>query len=103
MVGRLKVAVLVDTFEQRELRDPDVLMRSLADRGRAECRTDRAQDVTGVGVLVGHAKDDVTDFGVVDGRDGRTLGLVEELGQRESSPSAVMRNHASPFAPRPLA
>jgi len=33
MVGRLKVAVLVDTFEQRELRDPDVLMRSLADRG----------------------------------------------------------------------
>jgi len=37
------------------------------------------------------------------GRDGRLSVSLRNLASGESSPSAVMRNHASPFAPRPLA
>ena len=82
----MRVAVLVHALEERELGDPDVLVRSLADRRRTQRRADRAEHVTGLGVLVGHAEDEVADLGAVDGRHGRALGLVEELGQRRVEP-----------------
>ena len=68
VVGGLEVAVLVDALEHREIGDPDVVVRPLAHRWRAEGDAQRPEHLAGLAVLVGDAQDEVADLGPVDDR-----------------------------------
>ncbi len=81
MVCGLGVPVGADAVEHREVDDPDVAVRALADRGRTDGRAQQAQHLAGGAVLVGDGQDEVAGAGCGRRQYPGGLGLREVTGQ----------------------